>query len=184
MLELPGVDRDKVELYGCRFLRLIRNAQEHYENMMGQQEDCPKDPNHETVIHIISDDEDEQQDFHDSGGEDEPGESSAYFLPPPEVEAFNARCRSKAMVPVWKIADKSIVSQIESTSTPATARFSPENRGWVSKKGEGKSRNGYRRGSKNGRKASKGEGGRARRPNNAGSRSDAPGTARFGAMPT
>ena len=41
MLEIPGIDPDKVERYGGQFLRLIRTSHEGYENLMKQQEDRP-----------------------------------------------------------------------------------------------------------------------------------------------
>ena len=95
LLEIPGIDPDKVERYGKRFLKLIRDTQRGYEDLMQQQEDCPQDPNHQNVIEISSDDE-----FADNGEFDDLEENnsqevrSSYFQAPPEVDAFNARCRS------------------------------------------------------------------------------------------
>lgn len=93
MLEIPGIDPDKVERYGKRFLKLVKTAHDGYESIMQPQEDRPRDPNHEPVI-IISEDE-----FADDGGFDELAgpngsqeERSTYFQPAPEVDAFNARC--------------------------------------------------------------------------------------------
>ena len=42
MLEITGIDPDKVERYGEQFLELIRNAHEGYESLMLQQEDRPR----------------------------------------------------------------------------------------------------------------------------------------------
>ena len=93
MLEIPGIDADKVNRYGKTFLKLVQEAHRDYEAMMQQQEDRPQDPNHLlNVIDISSDDE-----FGDAGDLDEfdadeesLGESSRYF-PSDEVNAFNAQ---------------------------------------------------------------------------------------------
>ena len=94
MLEIPGIDPDKVQRYGNRLLKLVRLSHQGYESMMRQQEDRPQDPNHQNVIDISSDD-----DANEYGGLDDLGdmehlqeERSAYFRPPAEVEAFNAQC--------------------------------------------------------------------------------------------
>lgn len=93
MLEIPGIDPDKVERYGKQFLQLIRNAQHGYETLMQQQESCPLDPNHINVIDISSDDDyGGDEDFDELGGENcSQEEQSSYFQAPPEVDAFNAR---------------------------------------------------------------------------------------------
>ena len=41
MLKIPGIDPDKVERYGERFLKLIRTSPEGYESLMQQQGDRP-----------------------------------------------------------------------------------------------------------------------------------------------
>ena len=194
MLELPGIDRDKVRLYGGRYLRLIRDFHKHYENMMRQQEDCPKDPNHETAVYVISDDEDEQQDLHDFVAEDERGESSTYFQPSPEVEAFNARRKIRITVSSRSSANKSIVSQLQSLSPTTAARSQPESRSYKPRKAEGRPRKASHNGYQSGRKASKGESSKARptehgkrkgaaacRAGNIGNQFGIPG---IGAMPT
>lgn len=93
LLEIPGIDIDKIERYGERFLKLIRNAQGLYESIMAQYENCPLDPNHQNVIDISSDDGcgDEGFDGLEETGSQE--EQSSYFQAQPDVEAFNARCR-------------------------------------------------------------------------------------------
>lgn len=94
MLEIPGIDPDKVERYGKRFLKLVQSAHGCYESILRTEEDRPQDPNHETVI-IITDDEfgddGELDDFVGANGSQE--ERSSYFQPAPEVDAFNARCK-------------------------------------------------------------------------------------------
>ena len=42
MLEIPGIDPDKVERYGHTFLRLIKTCHEGYELLMNQLEDRPR----------------------------------------------------------------------------------------------------------------------------------------------
>jgi bloom syndrome protein len=98
MCEIPGIDPDKVERYGHRFLKLIRSAQRGYYEMKQQQEnstdDPPEDPNHRNVINISSEDEfADDCDLEDYAGEDDPQEErSNYFQATPDVDAFNARC--------------------------------------------------------------------------------------------
>lgn len=57
LLAIGGIDSDKVERYGSQFLRLIRGAQQHYEDLKGEHNGVVHDPNHDTVIPISSDDE-------------------------------------------------------------------------------------------------------------------------------
>ncbi len=94
LLQIPDIDPDKVERYGKRFLKLIRNAENFYENMMRANEDRPEDPNHRNVINISSDEEGDGEsfdEFDESMASQE--ERSTYFQSPPEVDAFNAQCK-------------------------------------------------------------------------------------------
>jgi hypothetical protein len=88
MLEIRGIDADKVHRYGKRFLKLVKASQQRYEEMMQEQ-----DPNHQTVIDISSDgepvDDGELDEFDEWGASQE--ERSAYFEAPAEVQAFNAQ---------------------------------------------------------------------------------------------
>ncbi|MCJ1287712.1 ATP-dependent DNA helicase sgs1 [Xylographa opegraphella] len=91
MLEIRGINPDMVHRYGRYLMKLIRTTEQGYQSMC-DQEDRPYDPNHQHVV-IISDDEDnnENRDFDDLGGEfASQEERSAYFEPQAEVEAFNA----------------------------------------------------------------------------------------------
>lgn len=92
MLEIPGIDAQKVELYGRFFLTLIHNAQHSYESMMQQQEDRIQDPNHVNVINISDDDDTGNYDL-DDFDDGSPRERSTYF-PSRRVEAFNAESKS------------------------------------------------------------------------------------------
>ena len=87
MLEIQGIDADKVHRHGKKFLRLVKASQQRYEEMMQEQ-----DPNHQNVIDISSDGESVdggEFDEFDEGGASE--ERSAYFEAPAEVQAFNAQ---------------------------------------------------------------------------------------------
>lgn len=95
MIKIPGVDPDKVQRYGKKFLKLILATQQGYVSLMHAEEDRPQDPNHENVINISSDD-----DFNDDGASDDfegevgsQEERSAYFEAPADVRAFNAQCK-------------------------------------------------------------------------------------------
>ncbi len=99
MLNITGIDPDKVKRYGKTFLKLIREAQQGYEDMMHDHEDRPQDPNHMNVINISSGDEYDEGNAGDlddlESDEASQQERSAYFRAAPEVEAFNARCVSR-----------------------------------------------------------------------------------------
>lgn len=93
MLKIPGIDAERVQLYGKTFIPLINRYQDNYNAMMTNHDDRPQDPNHQ-IVTIISDDEDDAgnddlDDFDDDGSQ---GESSTYF-PSREVEAWNAQCK-------------------------------------------------------------------------------------------
>ena len=92
MLQIQGIEPDKVRRYSKKFLKLIRNHHDQYQSIKANKEDIrfdtPEDPNHE-IITILSSDEDE---FDNSDGGGPLEEHSPYFADP-EVEAFNSQCR-------------------------------------------------------------------------------------------
>lgn len=60
---------------------------------MNEKEDRPRDPNHQNVIDISSDEEfgdDDLDELANEGSQEE--QRSQYFRPPPDVERFNAQC--------------------------------------------------------------------------------------------
>ncbi len=59
MLEIEGIDKDKVQKYGARFLPLVQKYHDNYEAMMAPQEDRDLDLNHQNVIDLVSDEEEE-----------------------------------------------------------------------------------------------------------------------------
>ncbi len=96
MLEIPGIDPNKVEIHGKEFLRLVREAHRNYEAMMQREEDRPQDPNHQNIIELSSDDEyDDGNEIDDFDGNDDSGEErSHFFMPSPDVIALNERSKS------------------------------------------------------------------------------------------
>jgi len=99
MLEIRDISPEKVKLYGKQFLKLIKEAHRGYEEMMQDQyENRPRDPNHQNVIDLISDDEAEDGDeLDDFEVDDESQEQrSHFFQPAAEVDSFNATLQSLA----------------------------------------------------------------------------------------
>lgn len=99
MLEIPGIDPNKVEIHGREFLKLVREAHRSYEAMMQREEDRPQDPNHQNIIELSSDDEFEDgNEIDDFDGNDESGEErSHFFKPSPDVIALNERSKSNGL---------------------------------------------------------------------------------------
>ncbi|KAL4895097.1 hypothetical protein BDV59DRAFT_159798 [Aspergillus ambiguus] len=57
---IPGIDPDKVSRYGGQILKLVRDTQRRFEELMKDRHDADgvvPDPNHKNVINITSDDE-------------------------------------------------------------------------------------------------------------------------------
>lgn len=102
MLEIPGIDPNRVEIHGKEFLKLVREAHHNYEAMMQREEDRPLDPNHQNIIELSSDDEfDDGNGLDDFEADEEPAEErSHFFQPSPDVIALNAR--SKSVRPPWE----------------------------------------------------------------------------------
>lgn len=95
MLEIPGIDPQKVDIHGKEFLKLVREAHRSYEAMMQREEDRPKDPNHQNIIELSSDDEfDDKNELDDLGDDESTEERSHFFQPSPDVMALNARRKS------------------------------------------------------------------------------------------
>lgn len=105
MLEIPGIDAEKVRLYGEPFLKLVKQVHNSYESMMQQQEDRTEDPNHRNVINISDDDDFGNADMDDLDDQGSPRERSSYF-PIREVQDFNAQCKPAAFAGRrWKAHD-------------------------------------------------------------------------------
>ena len=83
MLGMSGIDPEKVSLYGSRFLKLIRKAENSYRSMMSVEADRPMDPNHRTVHNVVDLVSDEElagdDDINDDSFGSSPEEQSSYF---------------------------------------------------------------------------------------------------------
>lgn len=96
MLQIPNADPERVRLYGKQFTKLVKDCHRQYNEMSGSNDD-PRvlDPNLQNVIDLVSDDDDENDDygpeFSGSDMEDDEGEASNYFRPNPRVQAFNQK---------------------------------------------------------------------------------------------
>ncbi|TVY80885.1 ATP-dependent DNA helicase hus2/rqh1 [Lachnellula suecica] len=88
MRQIPGINQDRVNRYGKKFLPLIKEYYSNYDDMTSNNDDRDIDENHQNVIDISSDD------ASDGDAEDDDnisqGEQSQYFQPA-NVRAFNAQ---------------------------------------------------------------------------------------------
>lgn len=123
MLEIPGIDAEKVEIHGKVFLKLVKNAQQVYESMMQQQEDRVQDPNHMNVINISDDEELGNYDLDDLDDNGSQRERSAYF-PPREVAAFNAEREYIQHKPIQFISDNGSSNASATSATITSGAFS------------------------------------------------------------
>ena len=92
MLQIHGINREKVKLYSKPFCALVQQFHNSYEDMMGNSEEHP-DALNRNVIDLVSEEEDidEYGDLGDSGLEEAEGaESSSYFQQPKPVTDLNA----------------------------------------------------------------------------------------------
>lgn len=118
MENIPGIDLEKVDLYAKNYIPLISSAQNLYQATIANQEQRVHDPNHQTVVDLVSDDEfggddldaaDFEADFQSTQEEQGGGEYSEFFHGPSakagksadNVMAFNdqmtqARSKSRA----------------------------------------------------------------------------------------
>ena len=120
-----------------------------YESMMQQQEDYPLDPNHQNVISISSDDDEYGdgglEDLDDTGSQ---GERSSYFQPPPEVDAFNARCRLPSPKALCDFNSEDLVSQIQQTAPMQPPRPQGKSRNFKDRGSDSSKSFSYRKGGK------------------------------------
>jgi len=80
MMEIRGINIEHVKAFGARFLPLIQRFHDNYESMMGPEDDRDIDENHQNVIEISTDSDDEDGEY---------GQMSGYFTQSAEVQAFN-----------------------------------------------------------------------------------------------
>jgi bloom syndrome protein len=82
MCDIPGIDKDKVNMYGRKFLQLVERYHKGYDEMMNINNDQDMDQNHQNVIDLCSDEEfigeeEEEDEDHLSQAE----QPSKYFKP-------------------------------------------------------------------------------------------------------
>jgi bloom syndrome protein len=96
MRRIPGIDGDKVDRHGDKFLPLVQQYHQQYQEIVGlspEPSTVPRFPG-EIVDLVSTDDEDMdaiEDDDDDDEGEDEEGERSGYFEPSAEAKAFMQR---------------------------------------------------------------------------------------------
>jgi bloom syndrome protein len=126
MLQIRGIDPEKVKLHGKPFMALAARYYKNYREMGGvdaENDDDGEpleyvDKHAQNVIDLVSDEEEDEEDEEDFGsmpsdGEDD-GEQSSYFQTAPEVAAFNARLSQAQSLAAKNIA----ASQSASKSSP------------------------------------------------------------------
>ncbi|GKT42215.1 ATP-dependent helicase SGS1 [Colletotrichum spaethianum] len=102
MRQIPGIEAERVDKFGNKFIPLIKRFQSNYKAMISiADEDEDMDAGEQDVVDLISSDEDEDEAMED---EEEGEESSKYFSsgPPPLVPAvqeWNERMRELDTAP-------------------------------------------------------------------------------------
>jgi bloom syndrome protein len=96
MHDIPGIDKEKVNMYGKKFVPLVERYYSGYEEMMNSNPDQDMDQNHQNVIDLCSDEELVGEEEEDEDGEhlSQAEQPSKYFKPPTpprgaDVQAFN-----------------------------------------------------------------------------------------------
>lgn len=110
MRQIPGIDHEKVDKFGNKFIPLIKRFQSNYKAMISiadEEEDI--DAGGQDVVDLISSDEDEDEEM-DDGEEGE--ESSKYFSggPPPlapAVQEWNERMKELETAPPTRASSTS-----------------------------------------------------------------------------
>ena len=179
MKRISGIDEAKVQLYGARFLPLIKNAQKLYEDLQEKELEKVQDPNHENVIDLVSDDEgknkeneeysesdfdwpmaddenleneDPQFELDDESMDDEePQQRSQYFeKPPPEIQAFNSQFA------VSKERREQDVGKRAKATPSSVSKASGKGSGTYGRQKRGSNRGGYAKTSRSGFKKGRG----------------------------
>jgi bloom syndrome protein len=96
LLHIPDINPEMVNLHGDTFLMILRNLRAHTgfheDNESDDDEQRPMDPNHQNVIDLVSDDEEDDEyggdsAFEDEDGDDEPDGPSPHFQMPAKPAA-------------------------------------------------------------------------------------------------
>ncbi|OLN88756.1 ATP-dependent helicase SGS1 [Colletotrichum chlorophyti] len=107
MRQIPGIELEKVNKFGTKFIPLIKRFQSNYNAIMSiADEDEDMDVGGHDVVDLISSDEDEDEDepMEDDDDDEEEEESSKYFgsgPPPlaPAVKEWNERMKELETLP-------------------------------------------------------------------------------------
>lgn len=97
MMRIPGIDPEKVRLFGKTFCKLVSEYRKDYEDMSAPQQEEPVNNQHDfNVINLVSDDEDEGDDYGSLGTSDfdddgDLGEQSTYFQQSDSRAGLNER---------------------------------------------------------------------------------------------
>ena len=105
MLDISGINKGKVEMFGPRFLPLIEQYHDNYESMMSPMEQRDLDGNHLNVIDLVTDEE-EAEDEDDDDEVEQDNQPSRYFTPMAKLQESNkrfAQTAAKVMVPVLHV---------------------------------------------------------------------------------
>lgn len=99
MRQIPDINVERVNSYGEKFLPLIKRFHSNYNAMMETEDEQDIDPNHQDVIDLVTDDEEEEdgvdEEFEIEEGLEEAllrAEASPYFEP----EASTSKGKGKA----------------------------------------------------------------------------------------
>lgn len=91
LLEIPGIDADRVKLYSKTFLKIIKQHKDNYDELLHEDEEKPHDPNHKVdCIDLVSSDEEARRRTGNggevSGGEEEEDYSELEYSEDEEEE--------------------------------------------------------------------------------------------------
>lgn len=114
MNEVPGINQDKVRIYGSRFLKLIRNSKKLLSDIRSNNE-VIHDPNHTNVINLDSDDEyGNDDDFMFSLSQIDTNDTSQYF----DTSASQTRVPSTQCMLLFIPAFSSLYAQLTLLQSP------------------------------------------------------------------
>ncbi|KAK4217688.1 ATP-dependent DNA helicase hus2/rqh1 [Rhypophila decipiens] len=149
MYTIPGIDKEKVDKYGIRFLPLLNKCHRHYQEMMGTKTSSAAEPSNTVrdVVDLISSDEDEvfdgdDIDFDIEEDQEEALESSRFFHGR-DHGAGPAPARAKTERPSAAPSESNWFEQFERLnsqqppSRPQATTMTKKNTAW---KGGGKNR--------------------------------------------
>ncbi|KAL2011994.1 hypothetical protein VTN00DRAFT_4712 [Thermoascus crustaceus] len=127
LLSIPGIDPDKVDRYGALFLKLVRNAKRHYEDLKMEASGVVHDPNHDNVINISSSSDEYSDDdlFVDEGSnlDFDSLVTSHYFQPESKPLVSNTQT-SQTQPPRNSTSSRRSNARSESRASPAPSTSS------------------------------------------------------------